>query len=295
MSDHKFHNLLKSQFAFLAPSLAVRSPAAENSPFYLPIPNIDLPALTKLVHDSGPNARDAQGHSPLMCAAAVGSLEGMRLLVDAGADPNAGSDFGAAMQRKEEDWPNYGPARPPLEDGGFSHTAKGIRAPTLYAIPGRKAEFGYPDRPRRRRARTCWAAHHGRRTMQILGIAWAGRKAPANRVEQLVAKQRVDRGWGQMGNPPADAYATGEAFARSTNRACRHPTPFIAGGCRLPPPHATRAWHPASSDSRLGFPAVFPERLSLPSRPVDLAGGHGPGNESADLPCKLRISYGFKR
>jgi hypothetical protein len=45
------------------------------------------------------------------------------------------------MQRKEGDWPNYGSARPPLEDGGFSHTAKGIRALSLYAIPGRKSEF----------------------------------------------------------------------------------------------------------------------------------------------------------
>ena len=47
----------------------------------------------------------------------------------------------AAMQRKEGDWPNYGVVRPPLEDGGFSHTAKGIRALRLYPIPGRKSEF----------------------------------------------------------------------------------------------------------------------------------------------------------
>ena len=40
----------------------------------------------------------------------------------------------AAMQRKEVDWPNYGPVRPPLEDGGFSHTAMGIRALNLGEI-----------------------------------------------------------------------------------------------------------------------------------------------------------------
>src|SRR5205823_3603670 len=47
----------------------------------------------------------------------------------------------AAMQRKEGDWPNYGAVRPPLEDGGFSHTAKGIRVLRVYPIPGRQAEF----------------------------------------------------------------------------------------------------------------------------------------------------------
>jgi squalene cyclase len=50
------------------------------------------------------------------------------------------------------------------------------------------------------------------RSMQILGIAWAGRTAPSNRVQQLVAKQRSDGGWGQTDNLPSDAYATGEAL-----------------------------------------------------------------------------------
>src|SRR5258708_16363219 len=49
-----------------------------------------------------------------------------------------------AMQRKEGDWPNYGVARPPLEDRGFSHTAKGVRVLRLYPIAGRKAEFDPP-------------------------------------------------------------------------------------------------------------------------------------------------------
>jgi len=118
----------------------------------------------------------------------------------------------AAMQRKEGDWPNYGSARPPLEDGGFSHTAKGIRALCLYSIPGRKSEFD--DRIARAAA---WLEQAEPRTtedytMQILGIVWAGRKAPANRVRQLVAKQGSDGGWGQTDNLPADAYATGEVL-----------------------------------------------------------------------------------
>jgi ankyrin repeat protein len=118
----------------------------------------------------------------------------------------------AAMQRKEGDWPNYGLARPPLEDGGFQHTAKGIRSLRLHPIPARKAEF--EERIARAAA---WLEKQTPvstedRTMQILGIAWAGHKAPQDRVTQLIALQRNDGGWGQTNYLPSDAYATGEAL-----------------------------------------------------------------------------------
>ncbi len=118
----------------------------------------------------------------------------------------------AAMQRKEGDWPTYGPVRPPLEDGGFSHTAMGIRVLRLYLIPGRKAEFD--ERVARAAAwlEKAEPISTEDRAMQILGIAWAGREAPANRVQQLAARQRPDGGWGQTDNLPSDAYATGEAL-----------------------------------------------------------------------------------
>ncbi len=86
---------MKPQVAFLAMTLAVLSQAAENSPFYLPIRNNDLPALRKLIRDPGPKARDARGNSPLMYAAALGSPESMSLLHDAGADPNTANDLDA--------------------------------------------------------------------------------------------------------------------------------------------------------------------------------------------------------
>jgi ankyrin repeat protein len=69
--------------------------AAESSPFYLPIRNDDLSALKQLIRNSGVKTMDTRGNSPLMYAAAVGSLEGMRLLLDAGADSNARNTFGA--------------------------------------------------------------------------------------------------------------------------------------------------------------------------------------------------------
>jgi ankyrin repeat protein len=118
----------------------------------------------------------------------------------------------AAMQRKEGDWPNYGSVRPPLEDGGFSHTAKGIRVLRLYPIAGRQAEF---DDRVERAARWLEAAEPRTtedRTMQLLGIAWAGHKAPTSRIQQLISKQRADGGWAQTDNLAPDAYATGEAL-----------------------------------------------------------------------------------
>jgi ankyrin repeat protein len=117
-----------------------------------------------------------------------------------------------AMQRKEGDWPNYGPIRPPLEDGSFDHTAMGIRMLDLYFMPGRKAEF--EDRIARAAA---WLENASPRTtadraMQLLGIHWAKRTPPEQRVQELMALQRSDGGWGQTPDLPTDAYATGQAL-----------------------------------------------------------------------------------
>ena len=86
---------VRARFALLALTLVGFSSAAETSLFYLPIRNNDLATLRHLIRDPGPKARDARGNSPLMYAAALGSLESMRLLLDAGAGPNAANDFAA--------------------------------------------------------------------------------------------------------------------------------------------------------------------------------------------------------
>ena len=118
----------------------------------------------------------------------------------------------AAMQRKEGDWPNYGTVRPPIEDGSFAHTAMGIRSLQIYFMPGRKAEFD--DRIARAAA---WLEKANPRTtddrvMQLLGIHWAKRQPPQDRVKELIALQRPDGGWGQTPNLPSDAYATGQVL-----------------------------------------------------------------------------------
>lgn len=119
----------------------------------------------------------------------------------------------AAMQRKEGDWPNYGSAvRPPLEDGGFSHTAKGIRALRIDPIPARQIEFQERVDRAAKWLETAEPITTEDRAMQILGISWAGRKPPGDRVRQLVSKQRADGGWGQTDYLASDAYATGETL-----------------------------------------------------------------------------------
>src|SRR5262245_20522352 len=61
---------------------------------YLAIRNNDLVALRTLTKDHGLNEKDADGQTPLMLAAAFGSLDAMKLLLANGADVRAVSGDG---------------------------------------------------------------------------------------------------------------------------------------------------------------------------------------------------------
>lgn len=50
---------MKASLASLVLTLAVLSPAAENSAFYLSMRNNDLATLSKLVRDSGPDRQQS--------------------------------------------------------------------------------------------------------------------------------------------------------------------------------------------------------------------------------------------
>jgi ankyrin repeat protein len=117
----------------------------------------------------------------------------------------------AAMQRKEGDWQTF-EGRPPIESGEFGQTARAIRALRSFPIPARKDEF-----EQRIQRAAAWVEKAEPlttedRTMQILGLVWAGHTAPAGRVKELVGKQRTDGGWGQTDYHQSDAFATGEAL-----------------------------------------------------------------------------------
>jgi ankyrin repeat protein len=61
--------------------------------FYQAIRNNDLPTLRALLKSSDVNVKDRRESTPLMYAAAYGSLDAMKLLLDAGADVNAKNTF----------------------------------------------------------------------------------------------------------------------------------------------------------------------------------------------------------
>lgn len=61
--------------------------------FYQAIRNNDLAALRGLVKTAGVNTKDTHETTPLMYAAAHGSMDAMQILVDAGADVNAKNAF----------------------------------------------------------------------------------------------------------------------------------------------------------------------------------------------------------
>ena len=62
--------------------------------FYQAIRANDLAALGTLIRSEGVDAKDAQGQTPLMLAAAFGSDEAVRVLIAAGADVKASSNAG---------------------------------------------------------------------------------------------------------------------------------------------------------------------------------------------------------
>jgi ankyrin repeat protein len=63
--------------------------------FYEAIRANDLNAVRALSQSAGVNVRDRRRATPLMYASAIGSIEAMALLLDAGADLNAKNDFDA--------------------------------------------------------------------------------------------------------------------------------------------------------------------------------------------------------
>jgi ankyrin repeat protein len=87
--------LLKTA-ALLLVAGAAAMPAEEPSDrLYTAVRNNDIASLGVLLKTSDANLRDKRGTTPLMDAAAFGSLDAMKLLLAAGADVNASNAFGA--------------------------------------------------------------------------------------------------------------------------------------------------------------------------------------------------------
>ena len=72
----------------LSVAASAQTPAADDR-FYRAIRENDLATLRALVRDRGVETKDAQGQTPLMLAAAFGSRESVRILLDNKADVRA--------------------------------------------------------------------------------------------------------------------------------------------------------------------------------------------------------------
>ncbi len=201
------------------------------------------------------------------------------------------------MQRKEGDWQTF-EGRPPIESGEFGQTARAILARCARSLfPPEKtnssnASMRIPP-PGWKRPEPLTTED---RTMQILGLVWAGHTAPAGRVKELVAgKQRT--GW-RLGarptiNTQSDAFATGEralGAARIRPDVVRSRLPPRSG---LHPPSRSKRMAPARCLPLLRIPALLPEWLPRRARPVDFAGGNRRSGGHRAVVCgKIAYSTG---
>ena len=118
--------------AAVAPSA---SPPAAAGRFYELIRSNDLKGLKAQAEVAGVDLRDDRGATPLMHAAAIGSIEAVRLLLDAGADVNARNASGATALL----WADGDHAKSWLliREGADVHATSKLRKTPLLALAGR--------------------------------------------------------------------------------------------------------------------------------------------------------------
>jgi ankyrin repeat protein len=104
--------------------------------------------------------------------------------------------------------------RPPLESSDIQVTATSLRAIQVYAPKPQRAEY-----EKAVQLAAGWLAKaqpktNEDRAFQLLGLGWAGadQEVIGKAARELVAAQRADGGWAQLGSLESDAYATGQAL-----------------------------------------------------------------------------------
>jgi ankyrin repeat protein len=122
-------------------------------------------------------------------------------------------------------WIPY-PFRPPIEGSLIANTAMSIRALRVFAPVASEKHIEASIS----RARDWLVKQKAVETqdlaMQLLGLRWSG--GGSDRIDatsrQLIALQRADGGWGQIGGRGSDAYATGQALVALNQAAGMRPS-----------------------------------------------------------------------
>ncbi len=198
----------------------------------------------------------------------------------------------AAQQTREGHWHIGGISRPPIEDGDYTRTALGVRALTVYGIPGRAAEM-------RRRADKAveWLKKQQPstaedRSFRLLGLAWGNADQATRRraAADIIAQQRADGGWGQRSEMATDAYATGlSMYALQASGSASPDDPAMKRGAAylLSTQRADGSWFVASRSPKFqpyfegGFPYGQDQWISSMATgwaTAALAGGVRSGN-----------------
>ncbi len=116
-------------------------------------------------------------------------------------------------QNPDGSW-HWSDIRPPLEGGRFATTAWAVRAVQLYPMPHSEDETRACLARARRWLWNSEVATFGDRSLQLMGLAWAGE--PPRKLRKLAATiigmQTQDGGWAQCEGMESDAWATGEAL-----------------------------------------------------------------------------------
>jgi len=134
--------------------------------------------------------------------------------VPASAYTDAAVRFLKAMQTPEGNWSTNESRRPPMSTGDYQAAALSIYALKRYTPAADQAST------ERALTRAVEWLERGQPTItqdfafQALGLAWAhpGSESAKRAARALLAMQRGDGGWSQLGGMESDAYATGQAL-----------------------------------------------------------------------------------